>query len=138
MVDPERLTRVLTRVRRDAARIRTIASTHDLASDETALDAVKYGFVTAIEGCVRAAAHVGSSEGLGVPDTNAQTIALLAEHGIVPAAAAAPVARAVGFGNLLVHEYADVDDDVVRANVALLPDLDAFVAAVAGWAVGQG
>jgi hypothetical protein len=27
----------------------------------------------------------------------------------------------------------DPDDDVVRANVALLDDLDAFTAALAGW-----
>jgi uncharacterized protein YutE (UPF0331/DUF86 family) len=56
----------------------------------------------------------------------------------VRAGVAESVARAVGFRNVLVHQYADVDEDVVRADVALLDDLDAFTAAVAAWVVGNG
>lgn len=105
--------------------------------DEGALRAVKYGFVVAIEGCVRAAHHVVTSELLGMPQTNAHAVRLLAKAGVVPTSVADPVARAVGFGNLLVHEYAEVDDDIVRANVAMLPDLGAFAAALADWAARQ-
>ena len=134
MVDAERLARTLARVREHVRQIRRTASGHDLTADETALAAVKYGFVTAIEGCARAASHLISSEGLGVPDSNAAAVRLLAEHGIVPAPVAEAVARATGFRNILVHEYTAVDDDAVRRNVALLDDLDAYVEALAGWA----
>lgn len=137
MVDAERLTRILARVTTDVAGVRADARA-DLTVDAGALRAVKYGFVVAVEGCVRAAQHVVTSEVLGVPQTNADAVRLLARSGIVPEHVAEPVARAVGFRTLLVHEYAEVDDDIVRSNVALLPDLDAFVAELSDWASRQG
>jgi uncharacterized protein YutE (UPF0331/DUF86 family) len=133
VVDAERLGRIITRIRDVVRQIRTRSQAHDLTRDDVALDAVKYGFVTAIEGCVRAAAHVTASEGFGLAESNADTVRLLGAHGVLPDQVAEQVARAVGFRNVLVHQYADVDDDVVRANVALLDDLDAFTAALAGW-----
>lgn len=134
MVDAERLARILTRVRRDVREIRRIAGTHDLTVDETALAAVKYTFVTAIEGCARAASHLVSSEGFGVPESNAAAVRMLGTHGVVPVHLTESVARATGFRNVLVHEYTAVDDDAVRRNIALLDDLDAFVEALAAWA----
>lgn len=138
MVDAERLGRILARVRRDLVELRATAQERDLRADDVALRAVKYGFVTAIEGCVQAAQHILASEGLGMPESNADAVRLLGRHGIVDPDTGAAVAAAVGFRNVLVREYAEVDDDVVRANIALLDDLDAFIAAVAGWAAGQG
>ena len=41
--------------------------------------------------------------------------------------------RAVGFRNVLVHEYVSVDDDVVLARLEDPSDLEAFVTAVATW-----
>lgn len=137
MVDAERLGRLVDRVRADVARLVALAETHDLVADPVALDAAKYGFVTSIEGCVRAAQHVIASEGLGMPQTNADAVRLLGSAGVVPVGVAEPVARSVGFRNLLVHGYAEVDDDRVRANVALLDDLDAFTTAVAAWAARE-
>jgi uncharacterized protein YutE (UPF0331/DUF86 family) len=43
------------------------------------------------------------------------------------------VARAVGFRNVLVHDYIDVDDGRVRDNLQRLADLDVFVSQVAAW-----
>lgn len=138
MVDAERLSRILARVRRDVATLAATAEEHDLVTDATALAAVKYLFVTAIEGCVRAASHVISSEQLGVAESSAGTVRLLGRHAVVDADVAESVARAVGFRNVLVHEYTAVDDDLVRANLALLDDLDAFTRELAAWASGQG
>ncbi len=105
MVDAERLSRLLARIADDVAGVRMDARA-DLTLDEGALRAVKYGFVVAIEGCVRAAQHVVTSDALGMPESNAHAIRLLARHGVVPSEVADPIARAVGFRNLLVHEYA--------------------------------
>ncbi len=41
--------------------------------------------------------------------------------------------RAVGFRNVLVHEYVDVDDSVVLARLEDLSDLRRFVAEVVDW-----
>jgi uncharacterized protein YutE (UPF0331/DUF86 family) len=137
VVDAERLSRLLARVRADVADLRDAAERGGLAEDRIRLRAVKYSFVTAIEGCIRAAQHVISSEGLGMPQTNADALRLLGKNGVIESKLAEAIARAVGFRNVLVHEYAEVDDSVVVANLTLLADLDAFMVQLAGWAAQQ-
>lgn len=41
--------------------------------------------------------------------------------------------KAVGFRNILVHEYAEVDDAVVIDRLSDLSDLEAFVRALTGY-----
>ncbi len=137
MVDAERLSRLLARVDADVADLRDAAAQVALIEEPIRLRAVKYSFITAIEGCTRAAQHVISSEGLGMPQSNADALRLLGEKGVVEPESAEAIARAVGFRNVLVHEYVDVDDSVVVANLTLLPDLDAFTVQLAGWAAKQ-
>jgi hypothetical protein len=47
------------------------------------------------------------------------------------------VASASGFGNILVHGYAEVDDHRVTANLEQLDDLANFVRDVASWLTEQ-
>lgn len=137
MVDAERLGRLLARVVGDVEAIRDTARTGDPLNDPIRLRAIKYGFVTAIEGCVRAAQHVVASEHLTMPDSNAEAVRALGIHGVVDVAVAESVARAAGFRNVLVHEYAEVDDARVVANLALLAELEAYVTQLSGWAIGR-
>ncbi|MGI8720694.1 MAG: HepT-like ribonuclease domain-containing protein [Geodermatophilaceae bacterium] len=48
-------------------------------------------------------------------------------------ASAEAVARAVGFRNVLVHQYTEVRNDRVLANLERLADLSDFVGQVARW-----
>ncbi len=137
MVDAERLSRLLARVAADLTDLREAAAQVGLIEEPIRLRAVKYSFITAIEGCTRAAQHVISSEGLGMPQSNADALRLLGEKGVVEPEAAEAIARAVGFRNVLVHEYAEVDDSVVVANLSLLADLEAFMVQLARWAAQQ-
>ncbi len=45
--------------------------------------------------------------------------------------------RAVGFRNVLVHEYVDIDDSVVLARLHDLADLRDFARAVVNWIDGS-
>lgn len=103
-----------------------------LVEDPVRLGHLKYLFITAIEGCIDAAQHVCASEGFGPPDDNASAVRLLAAHGVLEDAIAREVAAAVGFRNLLVHRYAEIDDTRVVANLDRLADIDAYVDALAG------
>lgn len=58
---------------------------------------------------------------------------LLGRHGVVPVDLADAMARAVGFRNVLVHQYAEVDDDRVVAFLDRVGEIGDFVDAVAGW-----
>jgi uncharacterized protein YutE (UPF0331/DUF86 family) len=137
VVDAERLSRILARVSSDVAELRETGQEAGLAEDSVRLRAVKYGFVTAIEGCLRAAQHVVASEGLAMPESNADGVRLLGRQSIVEPDVADAVGRAVGFRNVLVHEYVDVDDARVVANLSLLDDLNDFVSQLAAWAARQ-
>jgi len=135
VVDSERVGRLLDGVRTDLVFLRRFAArpSGDLLIDEVALGAVKYRFVTAIEGCAKVAHHLVASEGWSVPETNAAAVRELGGHRVVDRPIADSVARAVGFRNVLVHQYTEVDDARVIAQLTRLDDLDAYVAQVATW-----
>lgn len=132
MADEERLTRLLSVITADVRRLRALG-TGDLRHDPDRLDAVKYRFVTVLEGCVGVAHHVIVAEGWGVPETNADAIRELAANGVIDAELAESLARAAGFRNVLVHRYVDVDDDAVVANLDRLDEIDDYVRSVATW-----
>lgn len=104
-----------------------------LRADNVALAAVKYLFVITIGGCVDVAQHLCASEGWGPAATNADAMLVLARNGVLDEALARTLTRAVGFRNLLVHLYAEVDDDQVVDNLDRIGDLERFVAAVTDW-----
>jgi uncharacterized protein YutE (UPF0331/DUF86 family) len=134
VVDEIRVLRLLRSVTDDLAVLRDEAAADDRRRADTLwLRGVKYTFVTAIEGCVDVAQHICASEGWGPARDNADAMRVLGAHGVLPAELAARLARAVGFRNVLVHEYVDVDDDVVLARLRDPTDLAAFVAAVTAW-----
>jgi uncharacterized protein YutE (UPF0331/DUF86 family) len=101
------------------------------------LDGIKYSFVTAIEACVDVAHHLAASERWGAPDTNAAAFTILARHGVIDGDLAERMAQAVGFRNVLVHQYLNVDDDVVVAALDDLDDLASFVRQVSAWMVDR-
>ncbi len=135
MVDEERVARLLERVTTDVDTLRDLNLRRQStdADDATFLAAMKYEFITALEGCARVAHHIAVSEGWAAPDSNADAIVMLARHGVIDRELGSSLARAMGFRNILVHEYVEVDDGAVVANVDRLDDLDTFVTVVAAW-----
>lgn len=57
----------------------------------------------------------------------------LARHAVLDEELAVAVRRAVGFRNVLIHEYVTVDDSVVTERLTDLSDLRQFVRSVAVW-----
>ena len=137
MVDEGRVARLLRGVSDRTARLRDAAVMAEADRGPLWLDAVKYLLVTTVEACVDIAQHIGSSESFPSPDSNADAIRLLGERGVIPAELAASLARAVGFRNVLVHQYTAVDDVIVVASLARLHEFDDFVAHVSAWVVGR-
>ena len=58
---------------------------------------------------------------------------VLARHGVLTSGTGDALHRAVGFRNVLVHEYVAVDDAVVLRRLGDLDDLRAFVAELGVW-----
>lgn len=133
MVDEGRLARLLRAIDERADRLDRAAATPDDGRHELWLDGVKYLFVTAIEGCVDVAQHLCSSEGFGPPDTNAAAVRELGRRDVIDPSLAESLGRAVGFRNVLVHQYATVDDGIVRASLSQVGELHQFVEQVSRW-----
>ncbi len=134
MVDEMRVHRLLRRASDVIDFLDAEAAADDaIRAQRRWLDSVKYNFVVAIECCVDVGQHLCAVQGWGPPSTNADTFRILSEHAVLPADLAARMVQASGFRNVLVHEYVEVRDDIVVANLARTSDIRQFVAAVADW-----
>lgn len=63
----------------------------------------------AIQNCIDIAAHIISEEGCGVPGSTNEMFYLLEERGYLDGSLTEKIVAAVGFRNLIVHEYVKVD-----------------------------
>jgi len=136
VVDELRVLRLLRSITDDLAVLRAEASADPgRRADPLWLRGVKYTFVTAIEAAIDVAQHVCAVQGWGPPRDNGDAIRLLGAHGVLPPDLADRLRRAVGFHNVLVHGYVEVDNGIVLERLANLADLDNFVAVVATWVV---
>jgi uncharacterized protein YutE (UPF0331/DUF86 family) len=82
--------------------------------------------VVAIEAAVDVADHIIASQGLRTAQTLADSFTSLAEAGSLAPALARSLEDAARFRNLLVHRYAEIDDDrvieVIRTRMGELLD----------------
>ena len=91
----------------------------------------------AIETCADIASHVISDRGLRPPATYADAFEVLGEAGLVDPSLLGSLVRMAKFRNVLVHEYARVDPEIViRILRGNLGDLTAFCRAARGWVAG--
>lgn len=131
MVDEVRVLRLLRSLADDVSVLRSEANAKDeRRADQMWLRGVKYAFITAIEACIDVAQHVCSSEGWGPPRDNGDAMLVLGRHGVLEPDLSERMRAAVGFRNVLVHQYGDVDDNIVQERLVDLGDLDAFAAQV--------
>jgi uncharacterized protein YutE (UPF0331/DUF86 family) len=130
-----RLRELSRRLKRLSAR--KPASAKALAADEDLQDIVSRNLELAIQACIDVAAHVCGAHGM-VPTTSGDAFTLLADAGLIPKPLGQRLRRAVGFRNLLVHEYAELDWKIVlRVLERDTKDLAAFGKAMLELAAGE-
>ncbi|WP_201408945.1 type VII toxin-antitoxin system HepT family RNase toxin [Mycobacterium paraintracellulare] len=131
MVDEVRVFRLLRAITDDLSVLRRESHADEgRRADPMWLRGVKYTFVTAIEACVDVAQHICSAQGWGPPQDNGDAMKVLGHHGALSIELSDAMRKAVGFRNVLVHEYVEVSDDTVVARLGDLGDLMQFVAQV--------
>lgn len=100
----ESLRRCVLRVRQKCP-----ATSEILASDVDAQDILTLNLTRAVQLCVDIGAHLIAASDHPTPDTMGQTLDVLAELGAIPPDVAARMKKAVGFGNVAVHNYEAID-----------------------------
>jgi uncharacterized protein YutE (UPF0331/DUF86 family) len=130
-VDPTRVLRLLRALTDEVAVLeREAGASAERRQDPLWLRGVKFSFVVAVEAAVDIAQHICAASGWGPPADNGHAMRLLGEHGVVDPRLAGRMAQSVGFRNVLVHDYARVDDDLVVRRLDDLSDLRSFARAV--------
>lgn len=131
MTDGALVAKRLALIESCVADLRREARPERLHSDIREQRFVEHTLQIAIQAALDVASHVASDERLGEPATNRELFDLLARHGWIAPTLADTLRRMVGFRNVLVHGYDDVDLGVVEDVVMHhLDDLLAFVAAI--------
>ena len=91
-------------------------------------DIVCFNLQMAIQNCIDMAAHVMSAQGSSVPGSVNEMFYFLEESGLLPANLVETMVKAVGFRNLLVHEYGKLDlKEVFEIAHHHSNDLDRFI-----------
>lgn len=86
---------------------------------------------TAIETCLDIGNHIIATEGFRFPEDNKDVFVILGEEGVVPADLFPRLIDMARFRNLLVHEYAKIDDAIVYVILRKrLGDFDRFAKAI--------
>ena len=97
------------------------------AEDYTRQDAAILNLQRACEAALDLALHRVRSAGLGLPRTAREAYALLAEAALIDRDLATSLQRMVGFRNLAVHDYQNLQLEIVEAVLRdRLPDLLTF------------
>jgi uncharacterized protein YutE (UPF0331/DUF86 family) len=92
--------------------------------------ATQHALQLAIQCCIDIAAHLAADRA-AAPDRYADYFDALRPDGLAPALADR-LELAVGLRNILVHDYLDIDEDIVWGALDHLDDLRGFAAFVVG------
>lgn len=102
-----------------------------LAADFDLQDVVSLNLSRAVQLCVDIGAHLIAGMEVPPPDTMGQTFDILAQAGVLNAALASSLKKAVGFRNIAVHNYEAINWHIVHSIVKdHLVDFSAFASVV--------
>jgi uncharacterized protein YutE (UPF0331/DUF86 family) len=109
-----------------------------LAGDADLQDIVTLNLTRAVQLCVDIGTHLVAGMSEPPPNTMGETFDALARAGVISANLAAQMKRAVGFRNIAVHNYGQIDWAVVHAIARdHLGDFTEFAKAVTSRVHGQ-
>lgn len=131
MTDDALIAKKLARIEQCLADLERRADLDALATDVVMQRFVEHTLQVAVQAALDVASHVVSDERLGEPRTNHELFDLLVRGGWLTSEQVPALRAMVGFRNVVVHEYDEVDLVVVRDVVDNhLGDLVGFVKAV--------
>ena len=94
------------------------ASLDEYLADENLQAIVERRLQVAIQACVDIASYLIAQLGLQSPDEPQNVFAVLGREGILSSALADRMIGMVRFRNILVHDYLDIDSEIVYALLA--------------------
>lgn len=94
-------------------------------------DIVLHNLQLAVQGVIDIGSHIISDEGWGIAGSLNEIFYILQDKGVIKREMAEKMVSMVGFRNILVHEYQDVDLDIVHNILSKrLKDIDNYLLAI--------
>lgn len=90
-------------------RLKTDIDITDFMTNVDIQESILFNIQMGIQNCIDIAAHIISDEGLGVPGSTNEMFYLLEDNGFLSRDLAEKMTKAVGFRNLMVHEYGKIE-----------------------------
>jgi len=72
-------------------------------------ESILFNIQTAVQNCIDIAAHIISEESFGVPGSITEMLYILEKNGYLDNDLTQKMVKAVGFRNLIVHEYGKIE-----------------------------
>ena len=114
-----------------------VDSFYDYQENRRLRKAVERSLQVAVEACLDIGRRIISREGFRYPETNQDVFRVLAEEGVVSNDLLPTLLDMAGFRNLVVHDYARIDDASVYGILRKrLSDFNAFAEAVGSYLEG--
>ncbi len=133
MVDRDLILAKASSVKRHLSRVEEKLDTDFQAflKDIDRQESMLFNLQMAIQNCIDIAAHIISEEGYGVPGSTSEMFFLLGEKRIIDGDITGKMVKAVGFRNLIVHEYGGIElrqvFDVAQNDIK---DLNEYLASI--------
>ena len=94
-------------------------------------ESILFNIQMAVQNCIDIAAHIISENGLGVPGSTTEMFYLLEKHGYLNHDLTGRMVKAVGFRNLIVHEYGKIElEQVYEIAQNDITDLNEYLKAI--------
>ena len=94
-------------------------------------DAVERSFQVAIEACLDIGRRLIAIKGMHYPENNQRVFLILAQNGVVSPELLGALTAMVGFWNIIVHDYADINNQTVyEALKSRLDDIRHYAQAI--------
>jgi len=94
-------------------------------------ESILFNIQTAVQNCIDIAAHIISEEGFGVPGSTTEMFYVLEKNGYLDSDLTSKMLKAVGFRNLIVHEYGKIElEQVYEIAQNNINDLNEYLKAI--------
>lgn len=112
-------------------RVKRVVSLEEFLADLDCQESILFNLQMAVQNCIDIAAHIISEEELGIAGSTNEMFYMLQENGYLSPELTENMVAAVGFRNLVVHEYGNIDlRQVYQIAHQDIDDMEGFLKAI--------
>lgn len=135
MVDRETIEKRLFKLEQSLRKLRELSkvSWDEYIKDEGIQDRAERNLQIAAQICIDIGSHVIADRAYRPPCSYGDIFTVLLEEGLLPQALANTMKQIAGFRNILVHDYLEVDHNIVYDSLKKIDDFKQFAKCTLTW-----